>query len=341
MSNFNYIKNLAGYDLPDFKFLHKFLILDTQGRGDSIMNTAFYRELRNYVGKDKIIDIFTYNEEVLEYCPYINNNIKVNHDLENKDYIDISNSYDLIVFTQNKHNIFAEHIFKNSKCKYKYSYSNCIKNKDIKNYLSHSVDTFDQYCEHNVITSLKLLSYAGIDIKTWYLEHWTNDDIINYKFEKDYIVLCPWGSQLEQNINIEYVIEFIKLFIVNEPNYNIILIGSFDKIDESILIKGVVNNENLINMIGKTSFNEYAYLIKNSKFLITCNTSSTHLASAYKIPTVDCYHTTYNHNDWKMEFTRKSESWCTPHITLHGYTKFNINGNSIYSAFNTLKSIIE
>lgn len=343
---FKTVINLAPYELPDFRELNRFLIFDLDGIGDSIVNTAFYRELRNYVGNEKIIDL--YSKRVRSYDIY---NFKYINNIHALYSIDINyiNTYDILISLKRHANEHISDIFFKSSCKYKYGYPELVGDLDLNKILTHIVYKYYKFHENNVINTLELLTANGVNIDRWDLEYWYDEEIIsiNKNISKDeYIILNPWGTNVyaEKNISFNALYELIKLLLTNEK-YNIIITGLNEENNknESDLLENIFEqyNNRIFNLVGKTTFNDMAYLVDKSKFVITCNTSVSHLAAAFKKPLVDVYYMPMNFDNlYGANYIKKYEAWNPLNITLHNTNFFDISGKTIYNAFLTLNGLI-
>jgi len=102
--------------------------------------------------------------------------------------------------------------------------------------------------------------------------------------EQDYIVIFIGASTLRRVWNITNYEEIIKEI---NPNYEIVLCGG--KEDEPLyeeFKKINTNNRVVTNLIGKTTLLELFSIIKYAKFIITNETSASHITVAVKTPSV-------------------------------------------------------
>lgn len=109
-------------------------------------------------------------------------------------------------------------------------------------------------------------------------------------FEKiikpDSIFISP-GANSEMK---RYPVRNFRFIIENllQNNFRIVLIGSPKEVEFSkTLSAGLSAGENLIDLTGKTEFEELAYIFKNyARILLCCDSAPLHLASYLDIPTV-------------------------------------------------------
>jgi heptosyltransferase-2 len=100
-----------------------------------------------------------------------------------------------------------------------------------------------------------------------------NESIFSIK--EPYIVVAPGAAHFTKQWPKEYYLELIKNL---NKNYKIVLVGGENESETAHFI--AKNTEIYKNFVGKISFNETAYLIKNSKILICNDSSVMHLAAA-------------------------------------------------------------
>jgi len=108
--------------------------------------------------------------------------------------------------------------------------------------------------------------------------------ISNQMPKQDYVVIFMGASTLRRVWNIANYAEVIKNI---NPNYEIVLCGG--KADEPLYEEfKKINTEDRIvtNLIGKTTLTELFSIIKHAKFIITNETSASHITVAVKTPSV-------------------------------------------------------
>lgn len=97
--------------------------------------------------------------------------------------------------------------------------------------------------------------------------------------KQKYCVICPTSSRFEKEWNLLNYTEIINNLI--DLGFNIYLCGSEieeDKIRE--LYRGVKNPKQIVNVLGKTNFNQWIEIIRNSYIVIGCDSASIHIAAA-------------------------------------------------------------
>jgi ADP-heptose:LPS heptosyltransferase len=106
----------------------------------------------------------------------------------------------------------------------------------------------------------------------------------NQKPKRDYVVLFIGAATLRRVWNISNYAEVIKEI---NPDYEIVLCGG--KEDEPLyeeFKKISTNNRSVTDLIGKTTLIELFSIIKNAKFIITNETSASHITVAVGTPSV-------------------------------------------------------
>ena len=102
--------------------------------------------------------------------------------------------------------------------------------------------------------------------------------------KQDYIVFFIGAATLRRVWNIANYAEVIKKI---NPNYEIVLCGGKEDIPLYEEFKKIdTENRIVTNLIGKTTLIELFSVIKQAKFVITNETSSSHIAVAVKTPSV-------------------------------------------------------
>jgi ADP-heptose:LPS heptosyltransferase len=105
----------------------------------------------------------------------------------------------------------------------------------------------------------------------------------NLKFntEQDYICWCIGGTYEQKKLSYEQILN-----VVSKLKISIVFLGG-DK--EKIISKKIINStksENIYDFCGNTSIEQSAYLIKNSKLVLTNDTGMMHIASAFYSPII-------------------------------------------------------
>ena len=101
---------------------------------------------------------------------------------------------------------------------------------------------------------------------------------------RDYIVIFIGASTLRKVWNI---VNYEEVITVIKPSYEIVLCGG--KEDEPLydeFLKINTGNRLIINLIGKTTLTELISIIKQAKFVITNDTSASHITVAVRTPSV-------------------------------------------------------
>lgn len=103
--------------------------------------------------------------------------------------------------------------------------------------------------------------------------------------QKNYVVFHPSASK-EWKTKLwitDYWVNLGKFFI--EKNFKIVLVGDKNSLNLNTEIAKCLKI-NTINLSGKTNFSELAFLIKNSKMVITTDSGPMHLAAAAGVKTL-------------------------------------------------------
>ena len=253
----------------------KILVIRFSSIGDIILTTPILRCLKNQLNAD--IDFLTnslYQELLLT-----NTNISDVFGLSKNttQIIDIlrSKEYDIVIDLQNN--------FKSLKIRLALGVHSFVLDKGtLKRYLliylgidllnNHIVDRY-----FKTISSLKVSNDGkGIDYPL------SENTTAKFNFKQDYIAWCIGGTYEQKKLSlaqISYVISKIKIPVV-------FLGGGNEKKISSLLYERNINSKNIYDFCGETNIKESAYLMQNSKLVLTNDTGMMHIASAFDIPIV-------------------------------------------------------
>ena len=95
--------------------------------------------------------------------------------------------------------------------------------------------------------------------------------------EGNYMVFSISASYFTKKLPVHKIIS-----IINEINFNIVLIGGKEDIEIAAEIIQKSTNKNIKNFVGIGTLLDSAFIIKNSKAIISFDTGMQHIASAFK-----------------------------------------------------------
>lgn len=101
----------------------------------------------------------------------------------------------------------------------------------------------------------------------------------------DYIFFAPYSNLPERSLSNEQIIQIIT-FLINECNSKVILSGTSNDIQDAEIISQEINNTNLINLVGKTTFDEYLNLIAKARLVVGTDSGSIHYAASLGVESV-------------------------------------------------------
>jgi len=93
------------------------------------------------------------------------------------------------------------------------------------------------------------------------------------------ITICPDGKEIAKRLSINSVNNIINFISQVFPNNKINLIGIDNHYEK-------IKNDNLMNLINKTSLEELIDIIKKSNLIITTDTGTLHIAHSFDVPTI-------------------------------------------------------
>ena len=100
----------------------------------------------------------------------------------------------------------------------------------------------------------------------------------------DYIFIAPFSNLPERSLNEKQILDIIR-FVLNKK-HTVILSGTKNDLKMADRISEKIDNDHLINLVGKTSFEEYLNLIANSRIVIGTDSGSIHFAASFGIKSV-------------------------------------------------------
>ena len=144
---------------------------------------------------------------------------------------------------------------------------------------------------------------------------------------KDYFVIFPSASIELKKWPIERYREIAKR-VYNKTKLPLVVCGTNADYDSVIeLIKDL--DIEVINLLGKTNLNDYFYIIKNARFVITNDTSAYHIAVVNQTPVVIVSGGYDFERFIKYDFKNK-DKYRKPYIAVKEKKCFNCNDNCPY-----------
>ena len=120
--------------------------------------------------------------------------------------------------------------------------------------------------------------------------HWKPEDLSGLNLPACYIVLqlsaCN-GAPTPKTWNPENFNKVIKRWKVVNPNDSFVLVG--DKGDTKLLSKLSLPKGGVINLLGKTTFNQLCNVLNNSKLVVAHDSGIMHVANALQRPLIALY----------------------------------------------------
>jgi ADP-heptose:LPS heptosyltransferase len=297
--------------------------------GDSIMNSSFIRELRAHYKKASIS--LCANESVrdlYENCPYVDRLIYFKNDqtsffnLVFREFFLIhfffknfrKSNYDLVIVPRLDYDHCAIPLAYLTQASRRLGYSEkatyrkSILNVTFNHFLTDIVESIN--LKHEVEANLFLLNYLGIKAKSDSLEIWVNPRFRSYAMkvfnnlnisrkEKFVIALGLSGGHSKlKEWPIEHYVQLAELIQREWQNKNIyfLLLGSVaDFPSASFFKKKLPSSIKIIDMVGQTSIQESAALMRESDYFVGNDSGLLHVAAACNVPTIgifgsSCYH---------------------------------------------------
>ena len=252
----------------------KILIIRLSSIGDIVLTTPIIRCLKQQLNAD--IDFLTKKsfETLLVSNPYLKDIHTTSEN--NKELIDVlqSKNYNLVVDLQN--NLRSLKIRSDLEVKAHVYFKNNFKRHLLINFgidllKNHVVDRyFDTIRKLNIVNDNK-----GID---YFLNPSSN---LEFNTNQDYIAWCIGGTHGHKKLSCTQISD-----VLLKLNLPVILLGGpEDKKLSSEVLKNIRSNI-VYDFCGKTSLEESAHLIKESKLVLTNDTGMMHIASAFNSPII-------------------------------------------------------
>ena len=141
---------------------------------------------------------------------------------------------------------------------------------------------YDKYIYKNFNETYYLCKRVNKDIKKKEIlfPNFINIDKSNYK-NKTYITISLGGRNILKKWKIEHWEILIKKIIICCPHLNIKIIGSKEERNSSEYISRI-NKNKILNLAGKTNIKNLFNIINNSKYHLSHDDGTMHIASIFK-----------------------------------------------------------
>lgn len=310
----------------------KIIIIRLGRIGDMILSTPIFFHLRSSY-PNATIDVLgsRHNISILENNPSIDNTFV--YDKSPLSFLKLAsslraNSYDILIEPKDHHSTESKLLSKMIKAKKSIGFNS-------NNNFTFDIDTslFSEgklsFLESN-LASLEALS-IDVDYKSKPILFLNNDELNffeNLKLKpKSYFVLNPSASRKSKTFSNELILQLIK--ILQSFNLELILISSPEDSDRVSQIADECN----CSFVKTKSIRQTFPLIKESKLVISADTSIVHIASSFNVPLIGIY----KKNENELEkFKPLSEKYSIV-FAEEGEFLESINSNEFD---NTLKSFI-
>ena len=247
----------------------KILVVRFSSIGDIVLTSPVVRILKNQLNAEihfitkKVYKCLIEQNQNIDKIYSIDSNIKeVISELKNENYDWIIDLHNNIRSSQLKRIRVKSKSYKKLNFQ-KFLFTNFGINRMPK---THTVDRFLDTISHLGVKN----DGKGLD---FFLSKQDEVDI----GEKDYICFAIGGQHFTKILPTTKIIEICK-----KINKTIVLIGGKDDYNRADEIEKEVG-EKVINLCGKYRINQSAYIMKNSKYLITHDTGFMHIAAAFQM----------------------------------------------------------
>lgn len=317
----------------------KILVIRFSSIGDIVLTTPIVRCLKEQINSE--VDYLTKSAyvDVINDNPHIRNIYLIDNIDNSYKQILRSNKYDIVIDLQN--NLRSYQIRYNLQAK-TYVLRKQTFSRWILIYLGvnlHNNHIVDRY--FNAIKSLGLNNdNKGIDFFI------AKSCKLNLDIPKDYITWCISATHINKKLPARQIIE-----VISKLDIPVLLIGGDLENNEASFITENIKKDYVINLCGKTTVQQSAYLIRESNLLLTNDTGMMHIASAFKTPLITFWGCTkpslgfypyINHKNVINIISNKSKKPCSKHGRYCSFNKDicinQIQADNIYeSIFELLK----
>ncbi|MCB1190533.1 MAG: lipopolysaccharide heptosyltransferase II [Leptospiraceae bacterium] len=279
--------------------MKKILIIQTAFLGDLVLTTPFVREVyRKFQPCQISILVNRGTETILENNPYIHKVIPLNKEEIKKSLWKFlrfikeigSLRFNMVLSPHFSHRSSLISYFSGAKVRigYKESGFSFLHTHTIHRPISeiHEVDKlFSLIYKPDEYPSQKRPELYLTEKVFRETENFLKDKFIE---KSNYILVSPSSVWETKKMPEQKFVELIRI-ILQKTNYQVLLSGSKKDLDLCAKIQGEVNDPKVINIAGETNLQTLACVISLSKAVVTNDSSPTHFASAFNVPTVVIY----------------------------------------------------
>jgi len=176
---------------------------------------------------------------------------------------------------------------------------------------------------HQVTRMLSVLLMFGLKVSSDEIENWIQPENPNLRGDlteelpnsSNQILISLGAGQFRRSWPIEKVAHLIDAFQNSHPMHTIVLLGPQSMMLKEVN-KGFSNLRNVINLVGKTSLQDVAILMKNSKLLVSNDSGLVHMAASLKLPCVVISSHPLNGDLWHLHSPNRYHPWKTDHLVV-------------------------
>ena len=190
--------------------------------------------------------------------------------------------------------------------------------------LTHKLkDTKHQGNRHEVDCNLELTGLLGAGTQNKALAIKVDTNLYKHFVNQKIVVIHPFTSDSVKQWPIERFMELAQQLRA-QLDLKVMLVGLSQ---EPLEI-----NDNIINMVNKTSLPELAALLKRCSLLISGDSGPMHLAASVGIPVVALFR-----NDLPGKTAKRWGPWGSGHVVIE---KSNLNDITVDEVFNKVKEVL-
>lgn len=102
---------------------------------------------------------------------------------------------------------------------------------------------------------------------------------------ENYVFFAPYSNLPERSLSEEQIVEIIR-YLIHEHDCTVVFSGTTDNQEDAERVSALFSSNKLINLVGKTTFNEYLNFIAEAKLVVGTDSGSIHYAASFGVKSV-------------------------------------------------------
>ncbi len=286
------------------------LVIRLDAIGDSILNSAFLRELRrNYLSARITLIVNQTVYPIVEFCPYVNEIIAIPSIFDLAQFLPLAlklcneklwdKFFDVCFVPRwDIDYYFAQFLSYLSGAKIRIGYSADVhqgkKNSDGgANLFLNKTFINPQNLVHEVERNLYVLKACGLQVQDDKIEVWYNHRerlnieslLKNFAKDRKLISIVNGGSEKNKNYPKELFLKALKI-ISRKHKCNFVYLGGKEYFETGEYLRKNLDKNKILNLAGKTSLRETCAIISMSSMYVGTDTGTMHITAALNKPVI-------------------------------------------------------